>query len=140
MSRILGIDYGDVRTGIAITDDLCIISQGLETFRNDGSDKKLLKRIEELLNIYDIDTIVLGNPINADGTEGIRSQKTKEFMHKLKSRFNKIKVEMIDERYTTIEAYETMRDLNIKNNRKKELVDTIAAANILESYMKSIGK
>ena len=135
MSRILGIDYGDVRTGFAITDELSIISQGLETFISNGNDKLILKRIEELLQTYNISTIVVGNPINLDGSESDRSRKTKDFVHKIKSRFNNINVEMIDERLTTVEAHRTMNDLNIKGSKKKDLVDTISAEYILESYI-----
>ena len=64
MKRILGIDYGDARTGISITDALNITAQGLETINNKGSDKVILKRLDELFSIYEVDTIVIGRPIN----------------------------------------------------------------------------
>ena len=92
MSRKLGIDYGEVRTGIAITDELGITAQGLETIISNGNDKIILKRLDELLNQYEIDCIVLGKPINMDGSEGKRVEETEQFLHKLKSRFNKINI------------------------------------------------
>ena len=135
MSRILGIDYGSVRTGLAITDALGITAQGLETFVSEGNDKKLLRRIEEIINEYEISEIVIGNPINMDGTKSKRSDETEKFVHKLKSRFNTIPVIMSDERLTTVEAHKTMNFLEIKNTKKKSLVDTIAAVYILENYI-----
>ena len=135
MSRILGIDYGTVRTGIAITDELGITAQGLETITTNGSDKMLLKRLEEIINEYSVDCLVLGNPINMDGTKGKRAEETELFLHKLKSRFNKLKIVQIDERLTSVEAHKTMNFLDINNKKKKQVVDTIAAVYILEGYI-----
>ena len=135
MSRKLGVDYGEVRTGIAITDELGITAQGLETIISNGNDKIILKRIEELLNQYEIDCIVLGKPLNMDGSEGKRVQETETFLHKLKSRFNKINIVQVDERLTSVEAHKTMNFLNVDNKKKKGIVDTISAVYILESYI-----
>ncbi len=135
MSRKLGIDYGAARTGIAITDELGITAQGLETIKSNGSDKVILRRIAELLEIYDVDTFVIGNPLNMDGTESQRSKETDEFAHKLRSRFNTIQVVKIDERLTTVEAHNTMNFLNISNKKKRDIVDTISAIYILEGYI-----
>lgn len=135
MSRILGIDYGETRTGVAITDELGITAQGLETITSNGSDKIILRRINEIVDQYDIREIVIGNPINLDGTESERSKKTELFIHKLKSRFNKINIIKIDERLTTVEAHRTMNLLNIDSKKKKNIVDTIAAVYILEGYI-----
>ena len=135
MSRKLGVDYGEVRTGIAITDELGITAQGLETIISNGNDKIILKRIEELLNQYEIDCIVLGKPLNMDGSEGKRVQETETFLHKLKSRFNKINIVQVDERLTSVEAHKTMNFLNVDNRKKKGIVDTISAVYILESYI-----
>ncbi len=135
MSRKLGIDYGISRTGIAITDELGITAQGLETITSNGNDKAILRRIAALLEQYDIDTFAIGNPLNMDGTESKRSIETDEFIHKLKSRFNNIEIVKVDERLTTVEAHKTMNLLNINNRKKKEVVDTIAAVYILEGYI-----
>ena len=118
MGRKLGIDYGLTRTGIAITDLLGITAQGLETINNNGSDKVILRRLAEIVEEYEVDTFVIGNPINMNGTESERSKQTDEFIHKLKSRFNTIPVIKIDERLTTVEAHKTMNYLNINNHKK----------------------
>ena len=134
--RILGIDYGDVRTGIAITDSLGITAQGLETINNNNSDRVLLRRLEEIINEYKVERIAIGMPLNLKGEKTVRAEKTEKFIHKLKCRFPKILIETIDERLTTVAAHRTMNYLNIDKNKKKEIVDTISAVYILETYMK----
>ncbi len=133
--RIIGIDYGDARVGIAITDPLGYTAQGLETIQTKGSDKILLKRLEELIQEYQVTILVIGMPINLKGEKTVRAEKTQAFIHKLKCRFSKIRVETIDERLTTVAAHRTMNELNIKSNEKKAIVDTISAQYILEMYL-----
>ena len=133
--RILGIDYGDARTGIAITDALNITVQGLETIHNSGSDKVILKRLDEILEQYEIDTIVIGKPINMNGTPSTRTEITEKFIHKLKCKYNKLKIETIDERLTTVAAHKTMNFLDVGKNKKRNIVDTISAVYILETYL-----
>lgn len=137
--RILGIDYGEARAGIAITDELNITAQGLKTIEHKGNDKILLAELDKILNEYsNIGTIVIGMPINMNGTNGPRVEKTEKFMHKLKCKYNKIKIDKIDERLTTVQAHKTMNDLDINKRKKKALVDTISAVYILEVYINKI--
>ena len=136
--RIIGIDYGDARTGIAMTDALKITAQGLETIHNEGSDKKILKRLDEIIMQYEVDTIVIGRPINMNGTPSERTEKTESFIHKLKCKYNKLKIEVIDERLTTVAAHKTMNFLDVNRNKKKNIVDTISAVYILETYLNKI--
>lgn len=136
--RILGIDYGDARTGIAITDALNITAQGLGTIHNEGSDKIILRKLDELIEQYNIDIIVIGRPINMNGTPSERTEKTEQFIHKLKCKYNKIKIEIVDERLTTVAAHKTMNFLDINKNKKKNIVDTISAVYILETYLNKI--
>ena len=133
--RILGIDYGEARVGIAITDELNITVQGLETIARQGSDKVVLRRLDEIFDKYEVDTIVVGMPLNMNGTMSERGKVTQEFIHKLKCKYNKKKIETIDERLTTVEAHKTMNFLDINKNKKKNIVDTISAVYILETYM-----
>ena len=133
--RTLGIDYGDSRAGIAISDALGITAQGLETIHHKGNDKIILRRLDELMEQYEIDTIVVGKPLNLNGTAAERVEITNKFIHKLKCKYNKIKIDTMDERLTTVEAHRTMNDLNINPRKKKNLVDTISAVYILEMYM-----
>ena len=133
--RILGIDYGDARVGIAITDELNITVQGLETIQRNNSDKVVLKRLDEILEQYEIDTIVVGLPITLKGTKSERTLNTEKFIHKLKCKYNKLKIETMDERLTTIEAHKTMNLLGVNKHKKRNIVDTISAEYILESYL-----
>ena len=135
MSRKLGIDYGLARTGLAITDELGITAQGLETVTSNGNDKIILKRIDEIMQQYEIDTFVIGNQLNMNGTKRKRCEETEKFIHKLKSRFNKIQIVQIDERLTSVEAHRTMNYLELNNRKKKSIVDTLAAVYILEGYI-----
>lgn len=136
--RILGIDYGEARTGFAITDELGITAQGLETLQSNGSDKLILKKIDELLEIYNIDTIVVGMPYNMNGTKSERAELTEKLIHKLKCKYNKLKIDYIDERLTTVAAHKTMNFLNINKHKKRNIVDTISAVYILETYLNKI--
>ena len=138
--RKLGIDYGDSRVGVAITDALGITVQGLETIHHKGNDKIVLKRLEELLNEYEVDTIVVGLPLNMNGTKTERVEVTEKFIHKLKCKFNKLKIEEIDERLTTVAAHKTMNFLDVGKNKKRKIVDTISAVYILETYLNKIKK
>ena len=133
--RILGLDYGGSRVGVAITDPLCIISQGLETIKYNGNDKILLKRLEEIVKEYNVCVIVIGMPFNLKGEATKRVEVTQKFIHKLKCKFPKVKIETMDERLTTVEAHRTMNDLNINKRKKKNIVDTISAVYILEKYI-----
>ena len=136
--RIIGIDYGDARTGIAITDALNITAQGLETINNKGSDKVILKRLDEIFEQYEIDTIVVGKPINMNGTNSKRTEETEQFIHKLKCKYNTKKIKTIDERLTTVAAHRTMNFLEVNKNKKRNIVDTISAIYILETYINKL--
>lgn len=133
--RILGIDYGDSRVGLAITDPLGFTAQGLETISHSGNDKIVLRRLDEIMEQYEIDTIVVGMPFNMDGTKTIRAEVTEKFLHKLKCKYNKLKIETMDERLTTVAAHKTMNFLDINKHKKRGIVDTISAVYILETYM-----
>lgn len=133
--RKLGLDYGDARVGVAITDKLNITVQGLETIHHNGNDKLILKRLGEILDEYNVDTIVVGMPINMDGSKTFRVEATNKFIHKLKCKYNKIKIETVDERLTTIQAYKTMDALGVKQKNKKNVVDSLAAVYILETFI-----
>ena len=136
--RILGIDYGEARVGIAITDQLNITVQGLETIQRNGSDKVILRRLDEIFEKYEVDTIVEGMPLNMNGTMSERAKITEHFVHKLKCKYNKMEIHTIDERLTTVEAHKTMNFLEVNKNKKKNIVDTISAVYILETYLNKL--
>lgn len=132
--RILGLDFGSKTVGVAITDPLGLTAQGLEVIRRDRPNKlrKTIARIEEIIREYEVGKIVMGMPLNMDGTEGERAELTKEFAQKLKKRCE-LDIEFQDERLTTVEAYEIMEQTGTKN--KEDIVDEVAAVVILEDYM-----
>ena len=136
--RILGIDYGEARVGIAISDALNITAQGLETIQRNNSDKVVLRRLDEIFEEYEVDTIIVGMPLNMNGTISERAKITQQFIHKLKCKYNKMKIDTIDERLTTVEAHKTMNFLDVNKNKKKNIVDTISAVYILETYLNKI--
>ena len=136
--RKLGIDYGEARVGIAITDALNITVQGLETIQRNNSDRIVLKRIDEILQKYEVDTIVVGMPFHMNGTMSERAKMTESFVHKLKCKYNKIKIETIDERLTTVVAHKTMNFLEVNKHKKRGIVDTISAEYILETYLNKL--
>lgn len=133
--RKLGIDYGDARVGIAISDPLNITAQGLETIQRNGSDKIILRRLDEIMAKYEIDTIVVGMPLNLKGEKTVRAEVTEQFIHKLKCKYNKLQIVSVDERLTTVAAHKTLNFLDVNKNKKRNIVDTISAVYILETYI-----
>ena len=121
--RTLGIDYGDSRVGVAISDALGLTAQGLETISHKGNDKVVLKRLDEIFEQYDVDTIVIGMPFNMDGTKTFRAEITEKFIHKLKCKYNKMNIVTMDERLTTVAAHKTMNFLDVNKTKKRGIVD-----------------
>lgn len=135
MSRILSIDYGDARVGIAITDALNVTAQGLETIQRNNSDKIVLRRLDEIFEKYEVDTIVIGMPYNMNGTKTERADVTEKFIHKLRCKYPDKKIATVDERLTTVAAHKTMNFLDVNKKKKRSIVDTISAVYILEMFM-----
>lgn len=138
MKRILGIDYGDVRVGLAISDPLGITAQGLETLVINGSDKKFITGIRKLMNEYDFEEVVIGYPKNMNGTKSKKTEKVDELIPKLEELG--LKVHTWDERLTTVLAYRTMREMNISQKEKNRVADRFAATYILEEYLNMLSK
>ena len=133
-NRIMGLDYGEARTGVAISDLLGITAQGLESIAHGNNEKMLLNRIGEIITEYQVEKIVIGYPLNMNATKGPRAEKTDKFIEKLKNRF-KIEVIKMDERLTTVSAHRTMTELSVSKDKKKKIVDTISAQYILQMYL-----
>ncbi|SCY24092.1 MULTISPECIES: Holliday junction resolvase RuvX [unclassified Butyrivibrio] len=134
--RIMGLDYGSKTVGVAISDELLLTAQGREIIRRKEENKlrRTLARIEELIQEYGVEKIVLGLPLNMDQTPSERSQLCLEFKDKIERRTG-IPVIMWDERLTTVEADEIMDEAGIKGRDRKEYVDMIAAQIILQDYL-----
>ena len=103
-----------------------------------GISKAIWSGLDEILEKYEVDTIVIGRPINMNGTESERTEITDKFIHKLKCKYNTLKIETIDERLTTVAAHKTMNLLDVNKYKKKNIVDTISAVYILETYLNKI--
>lgn len=131
--RLMGLDYGDSRTGVAVSDLLGITAQGVESIKHTG-EKQLINRLRELINEYQVKKIVIGLPLNMNATSGQRVEKTKKFIEKLKSEFG-LEVVTIDERLTTVASHRTMTELGVNKNKKKNIVDMMSAVLILQMYM-----
>jgi putative Holliday junction resolvase len=136
MDRILGLDYGTKTVGVAVTDGLGLTAQGLEIIRREKPKKlrKTIARIRELIDEYDVKAIVLGKPLNMNGSSGFRVEDTLEFKALLEEKTG-LPVYLEDERLTTVDAYEIMEEVGVKKKDQKDYVDEIAAILILESYM-----
>lgn len=137
--RILGLDFGSKTVGVAVSDPTGLIATGLEIIRREKETKlrRTYARIEELCTEYGVEKIVLGLPLNMNGTEGERVIKTKAFAEDIERRTG-LPIVFVDERLTTVEADELMMDLGIRREERKAHVDRIAAAYILQTYLDSI--
>jgi len=133
MKRIMGVDYGDARTGIALSDLLCTIVGSTEVIHSKGREKTI-QRICELVRLHDVGQIVVGLPKNMDGTEGVRAELCREFAEKLKEATG-LSVVMWDERRTTVEAHNILSQHNYHGKKRKNTVDAVAASLILEGYL-----
>ena len=132
--KIMGLDYGEARTGVALSDELGMMAHGLESIENKGNDKKLLERICEIIKANKVSKIVIGYPLNMNATKGPRVEKTDAFIKKLEKETG-LPVEKIDERLTTVAAHKTMTLLGVSAEKKKKIVDTISAEYILQMYL-----
>lgn len=135
--RVLGIDFGDVRIGLAISDPLGYTAQQLETITWRFNLEKPIDRIAELVRNFPCEHIVVGLPRNMDGSEGFRVDKTREFVKVLEERINPVSVEMWDERLTTVMAKRAMQEMGIRGHNQRGKVDQMAAAMILQSWLDS---
>lgn len=134
--RILGIDYGDARVGVAVSDLLGITAQGVGTLQNKGM-KTLTADLEKIIEEYKPEKIVVGLPKNMDGTTGFRSEATYKFTEALKNIYNG-EIVLWDERLTTVGASRFLNETNTRGKKRKNVVDTVAACLILEGYLNSI--
>jgi putative Holliday junction resolvase len=136
MGRLLGIDLGDVRIGLAISDPLGLTAQGLDVIRR-RTETEDLKRIGDLIREYDVQTIVLGFPKNMNGTVGPRGELTREFARQLEETFH-LPVVLWDERMSSIAAERILIEADVRRNKRKQVVDKMAAAIILQNYLDSL--
>ena len=128
--RILGIDYGDARVGIAVSDLLGFMAQGVRTIKNRGTE------IKEILDEYKPEKIVIGLPKNMDGSEGFRVDATHEFADALKTIYDG-EIVFWDERLSSVGAARFLNETNTRGKKRKDVLDTVAACIILDGYLSS---
>lgn len=136
MGKVLAIDYGIARVGLAITDALKITAQTMPTLEIHGDNSIFLNHIKDLLKKEKIDTIVIGYPKHMNGDVSDTAKKIDDLIPKIEELG--IPVIKWDERLTTVMAYNTMKELGIKQKDKKTHADRLAAMYILEDYLKSL--
>lgn len=131
--RVMAVDYGDARTGIAVSDLLCSIV-GSTAVIHSRNQEKTIEQIVALVKEKEVGELVVGLPRNMDGSEGPRAQLCREFADRL-SKASALSVTMWDERRTTVEAHQILSDHNYHGKKRKNTVDAVAASLILEGYL-----
>ena len=138
MKRVMGVDYGDARTGIAVSDLLCSIV-GSTTVIHSRNKEKTIAQIREMVVAQDVGEIVVGLPKNMNGTEGPRAELCREFAQMLQEATG-LPVHLWDERRTTVEAHNILSQHNYHGKKRKDTVDAVAASLILEGYLDFRGR
>ena len=138
MSRILAIDYGNKRTGIAVTDPLCIIANGLATV----STSELFEFLSQYITKESVGQIVIGKPIQPNGQPSENLARVEQFVNRWRKIHPELPIDYYDERFTSVIAHQAMITGGVKKKTRREdkgLVDEISATIILQDYMKSKG-
>lgn len=131
--RILAIDFGARKIGLAVSDELGLTAQGLETYYR--SNKKAdFDHLRRTIKQYDVAEIVMGLPLRMSGSEGIQAEKVQAFAEELRRKF-KLPVQLFDERLTSVEANRLLRETDMSIRRRAEVVDQLAAVLILEAFL-----
>ena len=133
--RAMGLDVGDKTIGVAVSDLLGLTAQGLETIRRTNK-KADYARIGELIKEKDVSKIIVGLPKNMNGTIGPQGEKVLEFVEGLKNRF-KVEIILWDERLTTVAAERSLIEADMRREKRKTVIDMVAATYILQGYLDS---
>lgn len=133
MERLMGLDVGDKTIGVAVSDLLMITAQSVTTIKRTNI-KNDINELKKLINEYQVTKIVLGIPKMLDGTIGIQGEKVLNFLEKMK-RYIDLTVELEDERFTTTISERMLIEADVRRKKRKEVIDKLAAAQILSSYM-----
>ena len=134
--RILGIDYGDARAGLALSDPLGWTAKPLPHLKG-GNPKKLVTELQGVIRENGVERIVLGFPKNMNGTIGPRGELTKELAALIEEKTG-LKVVLWDERLTTVSATQIMNQTNVRGKKRKEQIDSLSAVLILETYLRTL--
>ncbi|MBN2790082.1 MAG: Holliday junction resolvase RuvX [Candidatus Delongbacteria bacterium] len=136
MSRILSIDHGEVRIGLAMTDPMQIISSPFKTIKNMGDDN-IIKELKKIIIENEVELIILGHPMGLDGQKTKKTEHVEKFAEKLKELG--LEIVLFDESFSTVRAHQIIHEMGQKTGKNKERIDALAAQVILEDYLRSIG-
>lgn len=134
--RIMALDVGSKRIGVALSDPLKITAQGLQTFQRTTLDKDIAG-LWQLIDEYEVSQLVVGLPKNMDGSVGFKAEEVQQFIADLTAERN-IEVTWVDERLTTVSAERTLLEADVSRAKRKKVIDKMAAVIILQSYLDRI--
>ncbi|OPY57442.1 MAG: putative Holliday junction resolvase [Pelotomaculum sp. PtaU1.Bin035] len=137
--RIMGLDLGEKRIGVAVSDPMGWTAQGLEVIISKGSSMADIKRIKEVAREYEVGRVVVGLPKNMDGSPGLQAEKIKTFAGRLSEALG-LPVELWDERLTTVAAEKLLIEADLSRARRRKVIDKMAAALILQGYLDYRGR
>lgn len=132
--KIMSIDYGDVRTGVALSDAMGMLASP-HTVIKESYQPKLVTKLLEIIDEYNIQTVVIGLPRNMDGTYGYRCDECRTLGNALKEKNSNLNIVYEDERLTTVMAHNVLSDNNVRGKKRKNTVDAVSAVMILQSYL-----
>jgi len=138
LKRLMGLDVGEKRIGIAISDPLRITAQGLENYNRKEEESQDFEYLKNIMDTKNVELIVCGNPINMNGSVGPQAEKVQAFGNAL-SEFSGVPVKFWDERLTSMEVERLMIDADVSRKKRRNVTDMLASMRILQSYMDANG-
>lgn len=135
--RTIGLDVGSHTVGVAVSDPMGWIAQGLETIRIDEENEDYgFGRLDEIIKEQEVDTVVIGLPLNMNGTKGPRAEASEAYGELMQEKWPNLKIEYADERLSTVQAERLMIEKgNVRRNKRKKVIDKMAATIILQNYL-----
>lgn len=135
--RILGVDFGDTRTGLALSDELRFLASGIG-YISPGGIEKTADAVAKAAEEHRATAIVVGYPLNMNGTAGPRAERAAEFAELLRARLPLVEVALFDERMTTMAAARYLNETNVRGKKRKGVIDTLSAQIILQNFIDSL--
>jgi len=137
--RIMSLDLGTKTIGVAVSDATAMIARGVETIRRRGIENDFI-RLGEIIALEEVETIVVGYPKNMNGSIGERAQISEAFVEEIKTRYPTLKVVLWDERLSTVAAEKVLISADMRREKRKKIIDMMAAVVILQNYLDSLRK
>ena len=131
--KVMGLDFGDVRIGVALSDISRFLATGYETYTRKSTEKDL-NHLAEIISQNKVKKVVFGLPLNMDGSKGIRVEKTEQFALKLQEKCN-VEIDYYDERLSSVTAEDILIEAGVRREKRKEVIDKLAATIILQNYL-----